>query len=463
MELRLFNTLSRSKEVFKPLKKGHVGMYSCGPTVYWNPTIGNWRTYVFVDTLRRTLEYAGFEVKHVMNVTDVGHLVGDGDSGEDKIEKAALKEKKRAQEIAEHYLGVFKHDMKSLHIEEPSVWCKATDHIEEQLTLIRVLEKKGYTYTTDDGVYFDSTKFKDYGKLARLNVKGLKAGKRVLMGGKRAPTDFALWKFSEKPGERQQEWDSPWGIGYPGWHIECSAMAMKYLGNTIDIHTGGEDHIPVHHTNEIAQSEGATGKTFVKYWLHGAFLTFKGEKVSKSKGGLYTISELTEMGYTPMHYRYLCFLTHYRKQLDFSLKSLDAARTAYERLRGKYNELSSASMNAVSSKENAYRDKFERAIGDDLNMPAALSVVWTLLDDSSLGNTQKKALIDIFDKVLGFGLAHTPRESIVIPKEVHTLVAEREEARDAKNWKRADELRALIRKKGFDLADTAQGPVLRKV
>lgn len=462
MELRLFNTLSRTKEVFKPLKKGHVGLYSCGPTVYWNPTIGNWRTYVFVDTLRRVLEYNGYSVKHVMNVTDVGHLVGDGDSGEDKMEKAALKEKKRAQQIAEHYLGVFKHDMKALHIEEPSIWCKATDHITEQITLIKVLEKKGFTYLTDDGVYFDSTKFKDYGTLARLNVKGLKAGKRVVMGGKRAPTDFALWKFSEKPGERQQEWDSPWGLGYPGWHIECSAMAMKYLGKTFDIHTGGEDHIPVHHTNEIAQSEGATGVNFVNYWLHGAFLTFKGGKVSKSKGGLYTISELGALGYTPMHYRYLCYLTHYRKQLDFSLKGLDAARTAYERLLAKYHGLS-PSGKTMASREKTYREDFEQALEDDLNMPVALSVVWKLLDDNTLGDAQKKELIDEFDRVFGFNLTRTHREQAVVSPEVSLLVAEREKARQTKNWKRADELRALIRKKGFDLADTAQGPVLRKV
>ncbi len=462
MELRLFNTLSRTKEVFKPLKQGHVGLYSCGPTVYWNPTIGNWRTYVFVDTLRRTLEYAGFDVNHVMNVTDVGHLVGDGDSGEDKIEKAALKEKKSAQAIAEHYLGVFKQDMKMLHIEEPSLWCKATDHITEQIKLIQTLEKKGYTYVTDDGVYFDSTKFKNYGQLARLNVKGLKPGKRVVMGDKRAPSDFALWKFSEKPGVRQQEWDSPWGLGYPGWHIECSAMAMKYLGKTFDIHTGGEDHIPVHHTNEIAQSEGATGKKFVNYWLHGAFLTFKGEKVSKSKGGLYTLSELGALDYTPMHYRYLCYLTHYRKQLDFSLKGLDAARTAYERLLAKYHGLS-PSGKTMASREKTYREAFEQAIGDDFNMPVALSVVWKLLDDNTLGDAQKKDLIDEFDRVFGFNLARTHREQAVVSPEVTLLVAEREVARQTKNWKRADELRALIRKKGFDLADTAQGPVLRKV
>jgi len=276
--LKLYNTLTRKKEVFKPIKKGQVGMYSCGPTVYWYQHIGNLRTYIFSDILKRVLQYNGYKVKHVMNVTDVGHLTSDADTGEDKVELAAKKEHKTAKEITNYYWKIFRKDLKKLNIIEPNTWAKATDHIKEQIGLIKKLEKKGFTYKTSDGIYFDTSKFPNYGKLARLKKEGLKAGARIKLGEKKNVTDFALWKFSEKPGVRQQEWDSPWGIGFPGWHIECSAMSMKYLGEHFDIHTGGEDHIPVHHTNEIAQSEAATGKKFVNYWLHGAFLTFKGEK-----------------------------------------------------------------------------------------------------------------------------------------------------------------------------------------
>ncbi|MEM4245179.1 MAG: cysteine--tRNA ligase, partial [Candidatus Nanoarchaeia archaeon] len=295
MELKFYNTLTRKKEVFKPIHDKKVGIYTCGPTVYWYQHIGNLRSYIFSDLLKKVLLFNGYEVKHVMNVTDVGHLTSDADEGEDKIEKAAAKEGKSAKEIADYYWKVFRNDFKKLNIAEPTVWCKATEHIKEQIDLIKRLEKKGYTYRTDDGIYFDTSKFKDYGKLARLKKEGLEAGKRIELKDKKNITDFALWKFSEKPGVRQQEWDSPWGVGFPGWHIECSAMSMKHLGEHFDIHTGGIDHIPVHHTNEIAQSEAATGKKFVNYWMHGAFLTSKGEKISKSKGGLYTIAELEEL------------------------------------------------------------------------------------------------------------------------------------------------------------------------
>ena len=463
--LLLYNTLTRKKDVFKPIKKGHVGLYSCGPTVYWDPTIGNWRTYLFVDVLRRVLKFNGLEVKHVMNVTDVGHLVGDGDSGEDKMEKAALRERKDAQEIANYYLNVFQSDMTKLHVLEPRIWCKATEHIMEQIDLIKKLEKKGYTYRTSDGIYFDSAKFKRYGELARLDVKGLQAGKRITVGEKKHKTDFALWKFSIRLGERQQEWNSPWGVGYPGWHIECSAMSMKYLGKTFDIHTGGEDHISVHHTNEIAQSEAVTGKTFVNYWLHGAFLTFKGEKVSKSKGGLYTVSELVALGYAPMHYRYLCFQTHYRKPLDFSLESLDAARNAFERLVTRYRNIRADAMNERNKKltlnEQVDYRRFTDAINDDLNMPVALSVLWAVVDSKHLSNYEKLTLIDVFDDVFGFGLADLEEE--LVPAEVMDLVEKREQARAAKNWKLADRLREDMRKLGYGIQDTDTGAKITKL
>ncbi|MEK6858307.1 MAG: cysteine--tRNA ligase [Nanoarchaeota archaeon] len=463
--LLLYNTLTRKKDVFKPIKKGHVGLYSCGPTVYWDPTIGNWRTYLFVDSLRRVLEFNGLNVKHVMNVTDVGHLVGDGDSGEDKMETAALRERKSAQEIATYYLHVFQSDMAKLHVLEPRIWCKATEHVKEQIALITKLEKKGYTYRTSDGIYFDSRTFKEYGKMARLNVTGLQAGKRVSTGEKKHKTDFALWKFSERAGERQQEWDSPWGVGYPGWHIECSAMSMKYLGKTFDIHTGGEDHISVHHTNEIAQSEAVTGKTFVNYWLHGAFLTFKGEKVSKSKGGLYTISELEALGYAPMHYRYLCFQTHYRKPLDFSLASLDAAKNAFERLVMRYRNIradaeSERNKKLTLNEQVDYR-RFLDVLNDDLNLPVALSVLWAVVDSKHLSNYEKLTLIDAFDNVFGFGLSDS--KEAVIPAEVFGLVAQRDAARAAKNWKLADTLRADIRTLGYEIEDTSETTVVRKI
>lgn len=437
-------------------------MYACGPTVYWDPHIGNWRTYLFVDSLRRVLEYNDYAVKHVMNVTDVGHLVGDGDEGEDKMERAARTEHRSALDIGDYYLCVFKEGVGKLHILSPHVWPKATNHIKEQIALIKTLEKKGYTYRTNDGIYFDSRKFKRYGNLARLNIAGLQKGKRVAGGEKKHTTDFALWKLSERPGERQQEWSSPWGIGYPGWHIECSAMAMKYLGKTFDIHTGGEDHIPVHHTNEIAQSEAATGKTFVNYWLHGAFLTFKGEKVSKSKGGLYTLTELEALGYKPEHYRYLCLQTHYRKSLDFSLQSLDAARNAYERLLIRY--LTFRANKSKSDKNHGpflkHISSFEKAINDDLNLPVALSVVWDVVGDGSLSSHQRKSLLENFDKVLGFGLKEIEEQSI--PAVVMGLVDQRERARTAKDWKLADKLRNDIHKLGYELDDTPEKTIVRK-
>ena len=462
--LYFYNTLTRKKDVFKSIKKKQVGLYSCGPTVYWDPTIGNWRTYLFVDSLRRVLEFNGYAVTHVMNVTDVGHLVGDGDEGEDKMEKAALREHKSAQEIADYYLNVFKADMEKLHVLSPTVWCKATEHIKEQIALIQKLKKKGYAYKTSDGIYFNSAKFKRYGKLARLNVTGLQEGKRVAAAEKKHKTDLALWKFSTEVGVRQQEWDSPWGVGYPGWHIECSAMSMKYLSAHFDIHTGGEDHIPVHHTNEIAQSEAATGKKFVNYWLHGAFLTFNGEKVSKSKGGLYTISELEALGYKPEHYRYVCLQTHYRKPLDFSLASLDAAKNAFERLSTRYMAIRADATGERSKKltlnEQVDYRRFVDAINDDMNMPIALSVLWAVVDSKHLSNYEKLTLIDAFDKVLGLGLAEHTEEAI--PAEVVELVEKREHARVAKNWKLADRLREDIHTLGYVVEDTSGKTVIRK-
>ena len=472
-KLKLYNTLTRKEEIFKPIKKNEVGMYSCGPTVYWYQTIGNLRTYIFSDILRRVLMYNGFKVKQVMNVTDVGHLTSDADEGEDKIEKAAAKEGKKASEITNYYFKIFREDLKKLNILEPNIWCKATEHIKEQIELIKRLEKKGYIYRTSDGIYFDSSKFKNYVKFAKLKKEGLQAGKRIALGEKKNKTDFALWKFSNSGEEvkRQQEWNSPWGIGFPGWHIECSAMSMKYLGESFDIHTGGIDHIPVHHTNEIAQSECATGKKFVNYWLHGNFLTFKGEKISKSKGGLYTISELQEKGFEPMHYRYMCLTTHYRKALDFTLNNLESAKNSYQRLKNiisnikdtHKSEISGAtkSEDLVGDREinDEYLIEFENAVNDDLNMPEALQVLWKLVrDEKAKGKYQT---IKKMDEV--FGLKLLEKEKVKIPEEIKKLVDEREEARKEKNWKKSDELRDKIKKQGYQVDDSDEGSRVRKV
>ena len=460
MEIKLYNTLSRKKEVFKPIKKGQAGIYTCGPTVYWYATIGNLRSYIFSDILRRVLMYNGYKVKQIMNVTDVGHLTSDADEGEDKMEKAAKKEGRKAEEIAKFYFNAFKKDLQDLNILMPDKWPKATAHIKGQIDLIKKLEKRKYTYQTSDGIYFDSSKFKDYGKLARLNIKGLESGKRVKKGEKKHKTDFALWKFSS--GEkRQQQWDSPWGIGFPGWHIECSAMSMKYLGKTFDIHTGGEDHIPIHHTNEIAQSEAATGEKFVNYWMHGAFLIYKGEKVSKSKGGLYTLSELKEKGYRPEHYRYLNLMTNYRKQLSFSLDNLDAAKNAFERLKRKIIDIKNQAHKGAD-RSTEYEKKFLEAINDELNIPKALDVFWRTLEDFDFSPGKKIKLLEKFDEVLGLGVKDFKEERFKIPAEIKALVNLRQEARRNKDWEQADILRQRIKERGFILEDTDSGVKLSK-
>jgi cysteinyl-tRNA synthetase len=462
MKLQLFNTLTRKKEVFKPLKKANVGLYSCGPTVYWYQHIGNLRTYVFSDLLRRVLGYNGLKVKHVMNVTDVGHLTSDRDEGEDKMEKAAKKEGRKASEIAKFYFNVFVDDLKKLNILEPWKWTKATEHIKEQIDLIKKLEKKGYTYKTTDGIYFNSAKFRRYGNLAKLNIEGLKSGKRIQRGEKKNKHDFALWKFSNKYEKRQQEWDSPWGVGFPGWHIECSAMSMKYLGNNFDIHTGGEDHIPIHHTNEIAQSEGATGKKFVNYWLHGAFLKFKGEKVSKSKGGLYTISELEELGYDPLNFRYLALMTHYRKPLNFSLENLDSAKNAYGRMSRKVSEIRKEIHKGLDETES-YEEKFLESVNDDLNLPRAMQVVWSVIDDYDFDPKKKIKLLEKFDDVLGLSIINMKEVKTKIPSEIKKMVEEREKLRKKRLWPEADIVRNRIAKEGYRVQDKEDGPQVEEI
>ena len=461
MPLKLYNTLTRKKEVFKSLKDKEVGIYTCGPTVYWYQHIGNLRSYVFPDILKRLLKTQGYRVRHIINVTDVGHLTSDADSGEDKIEKAAKKQGKTAKEISDYYLNILKQDFKKINVSEPDSWPKASEHIKEQILLIKKLEKKGYTYKTSDGIYFNTSMLKDYGKLARLNIKGLQAGKRISLGleEKKNKTDFALWKFSEKPGIRQQEWESPWGLGFPGWHIECSAMSMKYLGECFDIHTGGEDHISVHHTNEIAQSEGATGKKFVNYWLHGAFLTFKGEKVSKSKGGLFTLSELEEKSYSPLDIKYFYLSAHYRKPLEFSLQALDYAKNSLKRLREIISKLDKEKKTNKKNIELAKKQFFE-FLNEDLNVPRALSYMWEILRDNKLNDSEKYDLVLEFDKI--FGLDLDKEEKIEIKKQIKDLIKEREKLRKEKKFSEADKIREKIYKLGFVIEDTNKGFVVKK-
>lgn len=459
--IKLYNSLTKKKEDFKPIRKERVGMYSCGPTVYWYATIGNMRTYVFSDLLRRTLEFNKLKVKQIMNVTDVGHLTSDADEGDDKMEVAAKKENKSAKEIADYYFSEFKRDLDKLNILKPSKFVKATNYIKEQINLIKSLEKKGFTYQTNDGIYFDTSKDKDYGKMAGLNLKGLEAGKRVLIKEKKNNTDFALWKFSEKNGVRQQEWKSPWGMGFPGWHIECSAMSIKCLGKHFDIHTGGEDHKLVHHPNEIAQSENATGKKFVNYWLHGAFLLDNsGKKVSKSKGGLYTVSDLEKLGFSPLVFRYLCLQTHYRKQMHFSLDSLDSSKNAYSKIRRKVIELKMQKHKGEDFTKEYYKN-FLESINDDLNISKALKVFWDVLDDRDFDSKKKLKLLLNFDKVLALGIRDM-RARTDIPEQIQELLELREFARANKNWVEADRVRNEIKELGFIVEDSPEGPILRR-
>ena len=454
MGLNLYNTLTRKKEIFKPIKKGEVKIYVCGPTVYWYQHIGNLRTYIFSDILKKVILYNNFKVKQVMNITDVGHLTSDADEGEDKLEKAAKKQGKKAKDIAKYYFKIFKQDLEKLNISEPDMWAWATKHISDQIKLIKLLEAKGYTYKTSDGIYFDTSKLRDYGKLALLNKEGLQQGKRVAIGEKKTKTDFALWKFSSKGEKRQQEWNSPWGVGFPGWHIECSAMSSKYFGKQFDIHTGGVDHIPIHHTNEIAQSEAAFGKKpWVKYWLHGEFLTFQKTKMSKSSGKILTISELEKKEFSALDYRYFCLTTHYRKRLIFSEKNLNSAKTTLKKLK---NLISKIKDDKKTNKK--YLQDFEKAMNDDLNTPKALQVLWKLVRDKKAPG--KINTIKEMDKV--FSLDLLKQEKIKIPKQVQELAKQRQAARKNKDYKKADELRYRIKGLGFEIQDTSEGQFLRK-
>ncbi len=467
-KIKFMNTLGRKVETFVPIDASEVKMYTCGPTVYGRAHIGNMRAYIFADVVRRILEYGGYRVKQVMNITDVGHLTSDADEGEDKLQKSAREQKTTAWDVSKRYTEQFLDDASKLNIQPVHVLCKATDHVLEQIELIRKLEKKGFVYLISDGVYYDTSKFPRYGELAKLDIKGLQAGQRIEMGEKRNKTDFALWKFSKPKEKRDMEWDSPWGKGFPGWHIECSAMSMKYLGETFDIHTGGIDHIPIHHTNEIAQSEGATEKRFVNYWLHSEFLVMSDqEKMSKSLGNVVNLGTLVERGVDPLAYRYLCLGAHYRKRILFGEEILKSASNSFDRLRRKVLELRTNASDFQSADENElgvrkYLKKFRESVFSDLNTPQALATMWDMLGDSKVLDSNKYNLLIDFDKVFGLGILDIKEDETSIPKDILALLNKREQYRNSKQWKEADKVRQQIFEGGYTIQDTATGPHLLK-
>ena len=462
MALKFYNTLSRKKEVFRPIKDKKVGFYACGPTVYWFAHVGNLRTYIFEDILKRVLEYNGYKVRHVMNITDVGHLTSDADTGEDKIEVSAKREKKTAWEIAEFYTRAFKKDLELLNVKHPDVWVKATDTIKEQIKLIQALEKKGFAYKISDGIYFDTSKLKTYGRLWPKKMK-LKAGARVKMvPGKKNPADFALWKFTPSGVKRQMEWSSIWERGFPGWHTECVVMAAKYLGVPFDIHCGGIDHILIHHTNEIAQSEAAFGKILARFWLHGEFLTINRGRMGKSEGNIIILDDLIKKGFNPFAYRYLCLTCHYRSRLNFSWPTLKGAQNALNNLYQKVKDLKSKEITENRSlSTKGYRGKFLEFINNDLDTPKALALMWDVINDKNLSNKEKYQLLLDFDKVFGLNLAEIKKPKI--PQKIKKLVEIREKCRKEGLWQKADEIRRKIKQMGYWVEDTKEGPKIKKL
>ncbi|MGN6650391.1 cysteine--tRNA ligase [Trinickia sp.] len=458
MPLQLYDTWSRTVRPFTPIQAGRVGMYCCGPTVYDYAHIGNLRTYVFEDLLRRVLMRNGYEVRHVVNITDVGHLTSDADEGEDKMEKGSRRTGESAWAIAQRYTDAFVEDWRALHLLEPTVWCRATDHMAEQIAFIGELERAGYVYRTDDGIYFDTSKQDDYGFLARLDREGLQAGKRVAIGAKRHITDFALWKFTPAGVMRQMEWDSPWGRGFPGWHIECSAMSAKYLGTWFDIHCGGEDHVAVHHSNEIAQTQAAHGTRLANFWMHGHFLTLDASaKMSKSSGDFIRLQTLRSRNFDPAAYRYLCLTAHYRSKLRFSWAALEAAHTALNRLRHLYRSWPDG-----GCVESAWVARFDAEVNEDLNLPRALAVLWELVK-SDLPPAALRATVDNFDTVLGLRLRDWKPAEHDIPESIRALLDEREQARTERNWAKADEIRKTLTMRGWKVEDLPGGQRLIEI
>jgi cysteinyl-tRNA synthetase len=474
--LRLFNTLGGKLQEFVPLEPGTARVYACGPTVYAYQHIGNLRAYIFADTLRRVLEWKGHEVVQVINITDVGHLTSDMDEGKDKLELASEREHRSVWDIAAHYTDAFMHDLEELRVRPPSVWARATDHVEEMIAFARALEDKGYAYEIEAGLYFDTAKVPDYGKLARLDLAGLQEGARVApVPGKRNPADFALWRASPKEAQRLMEWDSPWGKGAPGWHLECSAMSMKYLGERFDAHTGGVDHIPVHHTNEIAQSEAYLGGPWVPFWMHNEFINLRGAKISKSKGGALVLSDLERQGFHPLSYRYLLLGSRYRSQAEFTWNGLEGAQVAHRRLIERIRERLPAGGHPLTYDEAAdqlddggsYLAELDEAVSADLNTAQALAVLTRLSRDPALAAGDLAVLISAAEALLAVGLLDLvpedldapPADAGLSPKEITRLLDERAEARRRGDFAAADVIRDRLDQIGIELRDTPDGTV----
>ena len=462
-EIYLSNTLTHKKDKFIPIKENFVGIYSCGPTVYWNQHIGHMFAYIHWDILVRFFKYLGYDTKWVMNITDVGHMTSDEDEGEDKMEKGAKREGSSVWDVANKYLDQFKDSLNLLNVVSPDVLCRATDHINEQIELIKKIEENGFTYKTKTGLVFDTSKFPDYAKFSRLNLNELKSGSRVLIDKeKRQPWDFLLW-VTNQPNHIMQ-WDSPWGKGFPGWHIECTAMSTKYLGDKFDIHTGGKEHIPVHHTNEIAQSFGSFGSQTANYWLHNEWLLIDGKKMSKTDGNFLTVQDLVEKGFDPMSLRYLILNSHYKKGLDFSMESLKAAETGLIKLRQFASSFKLSTRTTLSPEKNIkitnFQNEFIEALSDDLNTSQALAVIWNMVK-SNIPSEDKYDLLISFNEVLGLKL--TQEVKVVISDEVAGLSQKREELRKLGKFSEADEIRKQIEEKGYSLKDTSEGVLLKPV
>ncbi len=463
MDIYFYNTLTRKKEKFVPIDEKEIRIYSCGPTVYKDATIGNMRTNIFQDVLRKVLRYNGYKIKHAMNITDVGHLVSDGDEGEDKMLKSAREENKAPEEIANHYTKLFFDDLKNLNLETPEIICKATDHIQDMLKYVEKLVEKGYAYATSTAIYFDISKLDKYPVLSNLNLEDQKAGARVEVDPeKKNPQDFALW--IKAPENHLMKWDSPWGPSYPGWHIECSAMGQKYLGEQFDIHTGGIDLIPTHHENEIAQSKGYCGKIPAKYWLHGEYLLIDGGKMSKSLGNVYLIKDIIDKGYDPLVYKLFTYSSHYRNKLNFTWDGIEATSKSLERLKNGYKAHLDGTDKIEDSKIIEYEERFHKAINDDLNMPFSMGVVWEVVRNEKKSPKLAELLLK-FDTILGLKIDEETKQDKVqdeIPEEILKLVEERNIARNNKDWAKSDELRDKIQEKGFKVIDSKEGTRIEK-
>ena len=461
--LKLYNTLTKQKEEFKPLEENEVRIYTCGPTVYSYAHIGNFRAYVFMDTLRRVLKYNGYTLKHVMNITDVGHLESDADEGEDKMEKAARKENKNPLEIAAYYTDIFFRDMGRLNIDKPEIIAKATEHIPEMLDFVKKLIENGYAYETSKGIYFDISKLDKYPVLSNRKLDDQIAGARVDVDTeKRNPYDFALW--IKAPENHIMKWESPWGLSYPGWHIECSAMGRKYLGDEFDIHTGGVDHIPTHHENEIAQSKGYTGKVPAKRWMHVEFLQVDGGKMSKSLGNTYTLDQLQEKGIEPLAYKLFCYTAHYRTKLNFTFEGALSAQKSLNRLREGYLKQLEGTQKVEKEELEQYKNRFIDAVNDDLNMPLAMGIVWEVIRNEKKSKDFADLLLE-FDKILGLDIENSKKyleeqKTIELPEEITALLEERKTARENKNWAESDRIRDLLAQKGYIVKDTKDGQVI---